>query len=99
MIRRMFCHKCGTQVSSDTQYCTTCGASLAVGGYCLEGANAAAWTAPAPAEVRSGHWNSEGWGLVTADLGNYVPLALAFAVLSGASAPILQGAVSAGLHF
>src|ERR1022692_4439658 len=99
MIRRMFCHKCGTQVSSDTQYCTTCGASLAVGGPSLAGAPAAAaWTPPAVVVVRAGHWISEGWALVTADLGNYVLLALVFAVLSGAGAGILQGAMIAGLH-
>src|ERR1017187_2788024 len=98
MIRRMFCHKCGTQVSSDTQYCTTCGASLAVGGPSLAGAPAAAWTPPAVVEVRAGHWISEGWALGTADLGNYVLLALVFAVLSGAGAGILQGAMIAGLH-
>ena len=32
MIPRMFCHKCGTQVSPDVQFCPACGASLAPGG-------------------------------------------------------------------
>src|ERR1039457_3499871 len=98
MIRRMFCHKCGTQVSSDTQYCTTCGASLAVGGPSLAGAPAAAWTPPAVVEVHAGRWISEGWALVTADLGNYVLLALVFAVLSSAVPVILQGPLIAGFH-
>jgi len=98
MIRRMFCHKCGTQVSPDVQFCPTCGASLAVGAPSLAGAPAAAWTPPAAVEVRAGHWISEGWALVTADLGNYVLLAVVFAVLNSAVPVILQGPMIAGLH-
>jgi len=98
MIRRMFCHKCGTQVSADTQFCTTCGASLAIGPPSLAGAPATPWTAPAAVEVRAGHWISEGWALVTADLGNYVVLALVFAVLNSAVPVILQGPMIAGFH-
>ena len=98
MIPRMFCHKCGTQVSADTQFCTTCGASLAMGPPGLAGAPAAPWTPPAAVEVHAGRWISEGWALVTADLGNYVLLALVFAVLSSAVPVILQGPLIAGFH-
>jgi uncharacterized membrane protein len=98
MIRRMFCHKCGTQVSTDVQFCPTCGTSLAVGPPSLAGAPAVAWTPPAVVQVRAGHWIGEGWALVTADLGNYVLLALVFAVLSSAVPVILQGPLIAGFH-
>ena len=94
----MFCHKCGTQVSPDVQFCPACGASLAPGGLSPAGEPAAPWTPPAGYEVRAGHWVSEGWALVTADLGNYVLLALVFIVLSSAVPVILQGPMIAGLH-
>ncbi|MGA3075736.1 MAG: zinc-ribbon domain-containing protein [Bryobacteraceae bacterium] len=94
----MFCHKCGTQVSPDVQFCPTCGTSLAVGASSLGGAPAVAWTPPPMVEVHAGRWISEGWALVTADLGNYVLLALIFLVLSSAVPVILQGPMIAGLH-
>jgi uncharacterized membrane protein len=94
----MFCHKCGTQVSPDVQFCPTCGTSLAVGASNLGGAPAVAWTPPPMVEVHAGRWISEGWALVTADLGNYVLLALIFLVLSSAVPVILQGPMIAGLH-
>jgi len=94
----MFCHKCGTQVSPDVQFCPTCGTSLAVGGPSLTAAPAVPWTPPAAVNVHAGRWVSEGWALVTADLGNYVVLALIFLVLSSAVPVILQGPMIAGLH-
>ena len=98
MIRRMFCHKCGTQVSPDTQFCTNCGASMAMSPPGLAGAPATPWTPPATVEVHAGRWISEGWALVTADLGNYVLLALVFSVLNSAVPVILQGPMIAGFH-
>jgi uncharacterized membrane protein len=94
----MFCHKCGTQVSPDVQFCPTCGTSLAVGASSLGGAPPIPWTPPPMVEVHAGRWISEGWALVTADLGNYVLLALIFLVLSSAVPVILQGPMIAGLH-
>jgi hypothetical protein len=94
----MFCHKCGTQVSPDVQFCPTCGTSLAAGAGGLSSAPEIPWTPPAAVEVHAGRWISEGWDLVTADLGNYVLLALVFTVLSGAVPVILQGPMIAGLH-
>ena len=64
----------------------------------LGGAPAVAWTPPPMVEVHAGRWISEGWALVTADLGNYVLLALIFLVLSSAVPVILQGPMIAGLH-
>jgi uncharacterized membrane protein len=69
-----------------------------VGSPGLTGAPAEPFTPPAVVEVRAGHWVSEGWALVTADLGNYVLLALVFTVLSSAVPVILQGPMIAGLH-
>ena len=94
----MFCHKCGTQVSPDVQFCPTCGTSLAPGAPSLAGAPAEPWTPPGAVEVHAGRWVSEGWSLVTADLGNYVLMALVFLVLSSAVPVILQGPMIAGLH-
>jgi hypothetical protein len=93
----MFCHKCGTQVSPDVQFCPTCGASLAPGAPSLP-------ARPNPLDAAghrrgpAGRWIGEGWALVTADLGNYVLLALVFTVLSSAVPVILQGPMIAGLH-
>jgi hypothetical protein len=94
----MFCHKCGTQVSPDVQFCPSCGASLAPGAPSLAGAPATPWTPPANVEVHAGRWIGEGWALVTGDLGNYVLLALVFSVLSSAVPVVLQGPMIAGLH-
>jgi len=93
----MFCHKCGTQVSADTEFCTTCGTPLG-GDPGLGSPPAIPWTPPAAVQVRAGHWIGEGWRLVTADLGNYVLLALVFTILSAAVPVILQGPMIAGLH-
>ena len=64
----------------------------------MGGAPAAPWTPPATVEVHAGRWVSEGWALVTADLGNYVLLALVFTILSSAVPVILQGPMIAGFH-
>jgi hypothetical protein len=94
----MFCHQCGTQVSPDVQFCPTCGTSLAPGAPGLAGAPAELWTPPGAVEVHASRWISEAWTLVTADLGNYVLLALVFSILSSAVPVILQGPMIAGLH-
>jgi uncharacterized membrane protein len=92
----MFCHRCGTHVNTDVQFCPNCGQSL---------------TGPAPAAApayvarggiiaRPGHWVGAGWDLVKADMGNYVVLALVFLALN-AMVPmtmILQGPLVAGFH-
>jgi hypothetical protein len=98
MIRRMFCHKCGTQVGADVQFCPTCGTSLAPGASSLAGAPAVPWAPPGTVEVHASRWIGEGWALVTADLGNYVLIALVFLLLSSAVPVILQGPMIAGLH-
>jgi uncharacterized membrane protein len=94
----MFCHKCGTQVSPDTQFCTTCGASFAAGDPGLTSSPVVPWTPPANVQVRAGHWIGEGWELVKADMGNYVLLAIVFTLLGSMVPIIIQGPLIAGLH-
>lgn len=48
--------------------------------------------------VRTGHWISEGWRLVTSDLMTYVLMGLVFLILSSAVPVILQGPMIVGLH-
>ena len=64
----MFCHKCGTQVSSDVQFCPNCGQSLAAPS-ASGGAAPPVWTPPAAVQARAGHWVGEGWQMVKADIG------------------------------
>jgi len=98
MIRRMFCHSCGSQVASDVQFCPVCGTSLAAATPGAAGGLAAVWTPPAAVQVQASRWIGEGWRLVKADLGNYVLLALVFSVLSSAVPLIIQGPMIAGFH-
>jgi len=92
----MFCHRCGTQVGSDVQYCPNCGQSQ--GGTPLSGSApiSAPWTPPIGVQANGGRWISEGWALVKADLGNYIVISLLFVVLSGV--PLIQGPLIAGFH-
>ena len=92
----MFCHSCGTQVSTDVQFCPNCGQSL----------NATTTPAPVPAYVartdikaRPGAWIGAGWEMVKADMGNYVLLGLVFVTLNAVVPIILQGPLMAGFHF
>ncbi|HUE00525.1 MAG TPA: zinc-ribbon domain-containing protein [Bryobacteraceae bacterium] len=94
----MFCHKCGTEVSPDAPFCPACGTPFPPDAPGLPGAPVALWTPPASVEVHAGKWISEAWEMVTADLGNYVGLALLFTILSMAVPVILQGPMIAGFH-
>jgi uncharacterized membrane protein len=92
----MFCDQCGTQISSEQQFCPNCGRSFT-------GAPAAAafvpppvWTPPTSVQVHAGKWIGAGWALVKADMGAYVLAALIFCLLSGV--PFIQGALFAGFH-
>ena len=91
----MFCHSCGTQVDSSVQFCPTCGASLAAPSPATP---AAVFVAPAGITAAPGRWIGEGWRMVTADLGNWVLIALVFTVLNGIVPIILQGPLMAGFH-
>ena len=53
---------------------------------------------PAVVQVRAGGWIGEAWALVTADIGNYILMALVFTILSAAVPVILQGPLIAGFH-
>jgi uncharacterized membrane protein len=92
----MFCHHCGTQVSTDVQFCPTCGQSLAASPLSPGGSPAIPWVAPAGIKATPGKWMGQGWDLVKQDMGNYVLMALIFFLLNGV--PFIQGALIAGFH-
>ena len=89
----MFCHHCGAQVSSDAQYCTICGQSLAAPSAPAE---AVTWTPPTHVHAAATRWLGEGWDIVKADLGMYILITLIFFLLN--SVPLIQGALIAGFH-
>lgn len=67
----MFCHKCGSQVSPDLQFCPNCGQSLAAPVSPSPGM-ASAWTPPAGVKAQTGHWIGQGWNMVKADMGIFL---------------------------
>jgi uncharacterized membrane protein len=91
----MFCHSCGTQVTTDVQFCPNCGQSLSA----IPGPAAVpTYVAPVGVTARPGHWIGAGWDMVKADLGNYVLVGLIFIALNGLVPVILQGPLMAGFH-
>src|SRR5581483_1537567 len=93
----MFCHHCGTQVGPDVQFCPNCGQSVTVPG-ALGATPPSTWVPPAGVQAHTGRWIGEGWRLVKEDMGNYVLVALAYAVLNSVVPLILQGPLTAGFH-
>ncbi|HEX3744794.1 MAG TPA: zinc-ribbon domain-containing protein [Bryobacteraceae bacterium] len=91
----MFCHKCGTQVNPDVQFCPTCGEPV-TSPLASSAAPAVPWTPPAGIKAMPGKWIGEGWELVKADMGTYVLMSLIFFLLN--SVPFIQGALIAGFH-
>jgi uncharacterized membrane protein len=92
----MFCHRCGTQVNSDVQFCPTCGQALGVSPLSSGGPVPVAWTAPTGIKATPGKWIGQGWDLVKQDMGNYILISLIFFLLN--SVPLIQGALIAGFH-
>src|SRR5205814_9499678 len=93
----LFCDKCGTQVSPDVKFCPSCGAPLATA--TTAGPTPAVnWTPPAGVKADTGRWISEGWQMVKGDLGNYILIALVFAVINSVVPIIIQGALLVGFH-
>ena len=91
----MFCHRCGTQVNPDVQFCPSCGEAMS--SPLASGVQPAVpWTAPAGVKAMPGRWIGEAWDLVKPDMGNYVLMALIFTLLNGV--PFIQGALIAGFH-
>lgn len=89
----MFCHSCGTQVSSEDGFCPSCGASLNAASRPSAGP---VWTPQPGIRSQTGRWIGEGWEMVKDDLGVYVALAL-ITLLLGAMVPfIIQGPLTAG---
>ena len=93
----MFCHSCGTQVSSDLQFCPNCGQPLAAAPGGITPAPVT-WTAPAGIRAEPGRWISEGWAMVKPDIGIYMLLAVVLSALSSMVPVIIQGPLLAGFH-
>ncbi len=91
----MFCHSCGTQVTTDVQFCPNCGQSL---GTPSGPAAIPTYVAPLGITARPGHWIGAGWELVKADMGNYALIALVFLALNAIVPAILQGPLIVGFH-
>jgi len=91
----MFCHKCGTQVNPDVQFCPSCGEPM-TSPLASSVPAAAPWIAPTGIKATPGKWIGEGWELVKADMGTYVLISLIFFLLNGV--PFIQGALIAGFH-
>jgi uncharacterized membrane protein len=94
----MFCHRCGTQIGTDVQFCPNCGESLRAAPSASGGAPAPVWTPPAAVQVRAGHWVDEGWQIVKADIGTFMLLMIVFVVLNAMVPMILQGPLIAGFQ-
>ena len=93
----MFCHKCGTQIDPNVQFCPNCGESLAAPS-ASGGAAPPVWTPPAGVQARAGYWVGQGWQMVKADMGTFIVLTIVFAVLNGMVPMILHGPLIAGFH-
>jgi uncharacterized membrane protein len=91
----MFCHSCGTQVSTDVQFCPNCGQPLSASPTPVV---TPAYVARAGLTARPGFWIGAGWDMVKADIGNYVLLGLVFLALNALVPMILQGPLMAGFH-
>jgi uncharacterized membrane protein len=94
----MFCHKCGTQVSPEVQFCPNCGQAVAAAPSAFGGAPPPVWTPPVSVQAHPGRWIGEGWQIVKADIGTFVLLAIVFTALNAMVPLILQGPLIAGFH-
>lgn len=102
----MFCHFCGTKVADDVRFCPNCGQPLGTPASPgvppppnlppTASTPGAPWTPPAGIKAQPSRWISEGWSVVTSDIGNYLLISLIFVLLNGV--PLIQGALIAGFH-
>lgn len=99
----MFCPHCGSQIAKDAKFCTSCGQSTEV-------ASPAGTPPPPPlaaqtfnppdrVEVRIGAWIGEAWRIVTGDLATFIVATLLFVVIAACVPIIMQGPLTAGLHY
>jgi uncharacterized membrane protein len=90
----MFCTQCGTHIEGDPQFCPNCGKSCAPEPVAAQ----VVFTPALGITAQTGRWISEGWRMVTADIGFFLLVALIFAVVGSAVPLILQGPMLAGFH-
>ena len=93
----MFCHRCGTQIADDSQFCTSCGQTIGPGG-ALASPVPVVWNPPAGVHSQTGRWIGAGWDMVKQDLGTFFFMALVLSLVSSALPIILQGPLIAGFH-
>jgi uncharacterized membrane protein len=92
----MFCHSCGTQVTTNDAFCPRCGQSLAPR---PPDAPTPVWQPPAAVQSHTGRWISGGWQLIKGDIGLFALLTLVFIVLGSVVPVILQGPMAVGFHY
>ncbi len=89
----MFCHSCGSQVSSADSFCPRCGASLSAAAQPTAGP---VWTPRPGITAQTGRWIGDGWAMVKDDLGIYAGLTLVTFVLGSMVPFVIQGPLTAG---
>jgi uncharacterized membrane protein len=102
----MFCQYCGSQLTPNVQFCSSCGQQQpaiaggsppplpnvqAVGPVCN-------FVVPTGVKARTGHWISEGWQIVKQDIGVFMGMALLFVIITSSVPLVLQGPLMAGFH-
>jgi uncharacterized membrane protein len=93
----MFCHRCGTQIADDSQFCTSCGQTIGPEG-ALTSPVPVVWNPPTGIHSQTGRWIGAGWAMVKEDLGTFFLMAVVLSVISSAVPIILQGPLIAGFH-
>lgn len=89
----MFCSKCGSQIGPDTRVCPQCGAPQTPAF-----TSTPVWTARVGVKAQTGRWISEGWRMVTSDLGNFALVSLIFVLVNSVASIVTQGPLQVGLH-
>jgi uncharacterized membrane protein len=93
----MFCSKCGTQVAPDARVCPQCGEAFS-GAAPIPPPATMMYVARAGVKAETGRWISEGWRMVTGDLGNYALLTLLYVVINSFASIVTQGPLTVGFH-
>src|SRR5271169_699539 len=93
----MYCVKCGAQVADDLRFCPNCGHALGTP-VPPAAATPSPWTPPVGVKAQTGRWISAGWRMVTADLGNFILMAIVFSALASVGSIFTQGPLMVGFQ-
>jgi uncharacterized membrane protein len=94
----MFCSKCGAQVAADARVCPNCGEPFTSGAPTPPPPAAMIYVARPGIKAQTGRWVSEGWRMVTTDLGNYALMTLLYVVINSFASIVTQGPLTVGFH-